>query len=313
MRERGSLLYLPLLYRTDLRMDHTLCWLGEPRCSEQSLVGGKAAHLSRLAATYRVPPGFCLTADAYEQTSLNALASGELAPESSISPALRAAVAAAYEQLALRCAEAMPRVAVRSSAIDEDSGAASFAGQHESYLNRVGVDEICEAIAHCWASAHSARALAYRRQQGLGSDDIRVAVLVQQLVAADVAAIVFSANPVTGDRNQIMVNASWGLGESIVGGTATPDVFIVDKADLRIVARELGAKERLTVARPGGTREVDTPGLLRTQFSLDDARVMDLARLGISLEAEMGWPVDVECAYQGDMLYLLQCRPITTL
>jgi pyruvate,water dikinase len=293
-------------------MDNALCWLGEPCCSEQLVVGGKVANLSRLTATFRVPPGFCLTTSAYEQALLHAHTPGE--PVSELSPPfLHVAIGAAYDALGVRCGEQAPRVAVRSSAVDEDSATASFAGQHESYLNLVGVDEIVAAVIRCWASASGERALAYRHQQGLALDNFRIAVLVQQLVAADVAAVVFSAHPVTGKREHIIVNASWGLGESIVGGTTTPDVFVVDKTDLRIVGREIGAKERMTVTRPGGTHDVDTPRLLRAQACLDDARVVEAARLAVSLEQAMGWPVDVECGYRGDTLYLLQCRPITTL
>jgi phosphoenolpyruvate synthase/pyruvate phosphate dikinase len=282
-------------------MEHVLCWLGQPDCMDQLRVGGKVAHLSRLAAAHRVPPGFCLTTAAYEQ-------SGQ-----SISPALRDMIAVAYRELAERCADPAPRVAVRSSAVDEDGGRASFAGQHETYLHLAGLDEIVDAVARCWASASSERALAYRRQQAVAMNHNRFAVLVQQLIAADVAAVIFSAHPVSGRRDQVLINASWGLGESIVGGTTTPDVYVVDVATMQIVSRQLGTKERLTITTPGGTREVDTPGLLRSQYCLGDAQIIELARLGVDLEAEMGWPVDIECAYQDASLFLLQCRPITTL
>jgi pyruvate,water dikinase len=140
-----------------------------------------------------------------------------------------------------------------------------------------------------------------------------VAVLVQALVAADVSAVVFSAHPVTGDRGEIVVTASWGLGESIVGGTVTPDTWTVRKADLAIRDVSIGEKARMTVAAPGGARDVDTPRFLRAQPALAEARVRELARLALALEAWAGWPVDLECAYRGDALALLQCRPITTL
>jgi len=118
-------------------------------------------------------------------------------------------------------------VAVRSSALDEDGAGASFAGQHETYLNVVGAAAVAEAVARCWASVRSSRALEYRRRQGFPLDGARIAVLVQQLIPADVSSVVFSANPVTGSRDEVMINASWGLGESIVGGTVTPDTYVV--------------------------------------------------------------------------------------
>jgi phosphoenolpyruvate synthase/pyruvate phosphate dikinase len=204
-------------------------------------------------------------------------------------------------------------VAVRSSAADEDGAAASFAGQHETYLNIVGAEAIIQAVTRCWESARSERALEYRRQQGLSVDRLQLAVLVQQLIASDVSAVVFSANPITSGRDEIMINASWGLGESIVGGTVTPDTFIVRKADLAITSRTIADKHRMTISVPGGTREVDVPHFLRTQASLNDEQVIEAAQLALTLDATMNCPVDVECAYAGGKLYLLQCRPITTL
>jgi pyruvate,water dikinase len=204
-------------------------------------------------------------------------------------------------------------VAVRSSAVDEDGAGASFAGQHETYLNVTGTEAILRAVARCWESARSERALAYRRQQGLSAERVPLAVLVQQLVAADVSAVAFSANPVTGNRDEVVINASWGLGESLVGGTVTPDTFVVRKADRAVTERAIAEKQRMTIAVPGATREVDVPRFLRQEATLTDEQAAEMAQLALSLEADMGWPVDVECAYARGQLYLLQCRPITAL
>jgi pyruvate,water dikinase len=203
--------------------------------------------------------------------------------------------------------------AVRSSAVDEDGATASFAGQHETYLNIVGADAIIQAVTRCWESARSEYALDYRRQQGLSVERPQIAVLVQQLVASDVAAVVFSANPITGNDDEIMINSSWGLGESIVGGTVTPDLFIVRKSDLAVVQRFIADKHRMTVSVPGGTHEVETPRFLRNTSSLNDDQVIEMAKLALTLETSMEYPVDIECAYAAGDLYLLQCRPITTL
>jgi phosphoenolpyruvate synthase/pyruvate phosphate dikinase len=288
-----------------------LVWLDQPACQNRSLVGGKAAHLSQLASHYRIPPGFCLTTTAFKHALGSRLpleGSGSLLPAP-----LYDQVALAYQALAERCATANPGVAVRSSAVAEDGQTASFAGQFETFLNLVGVEAVAQAVGRCWASATSGRISAYRQQQGMLVDEVQLAVLVQQLVAADVSAVVFSANPVTGNLAEIVINASWGLGESIVGGTVTPDTYFLHKPDLTVLSRNLADKRRMTVPTTEGVHEVDIPRFLRQQSSLNDGQIVELARLASNLEKQMGWPVDLECAYQGHHLYLLQCRPITTL
>ncbi len=123
----------------------------------------------------------------------------------------------------------------------------------------------------------------------------------------------FSVNPVNGRRDEIVINASYGLGESIVGGTTTPDTFVVRKNDLEILSRTIGRKQLMTVPVPGGTRELETPALLRGVASVTDAQIAELAGLARRLEQTTGVPVDIECAVHGDAVHLLQCRPITTL
>jgi phosphoenolpyruvate synthase/pyruvate phosphate dikinase len=276
-----------------------LLWLGDPKSFDPALVGGKAANLSRLARMYhRVPDGFSLPVTVMDEAHPHDL-HNEI-------------IAAISDLMACHSLDDFV-AAVRSSAVDEDGATASFAGQHETYLNIVGADAIIEAVTRCWESAHSERALEYRHQQGLSVEHPQIAVFVQQLVAADVAAVVFSANPVTGSRDEIMINASWGLGESIVGGTVTPDTFIVRKSDLAVVQRVIADKQRMTVSAPGGTHEVDVPRFLRNTTSLNDEQVIEMAKLALTLETTMEHPVDVECAYASGDLYLLQCRPITTL
>jgi pyruvate, water dikinase len=276
-----------------------LLWLGDPKSFDAALVGGKAANLSRLARLYhRVPDGFCLP----------------VAVMAEVHPLdLRDEITAAISDL-MAC-HSLPDfiAAVRSSAVDEDGATASFAGQHETYLNIVGAEAILQAVTRCWESARSERALEYRRQQGLSLENVQLAVLVQQLIISDVSSVAFSMNPVTLNREEVMINASWGLGESLVSGTVTPDSFVVRKSDLAVTSQNIADKGRMTVAVPGGTREVEVSRFLRSEACLNDEQLIEVAQLALLLEATMGYPVDVECAYAGSKLYLLQCRPITTL
>lgn len=276
-------------------------WFDQPACADPDQVGGKAAQLAKLARFFPVPPGFCLPASLVASV----LAEGDARER------LRGLVAPAYARLAQLAETELPRVAVRSSAVDEDGAQSSFAGQHETYLNLTGDDQIAEAVLRCWDSGSSERALAYRAQFGLADEALRLAVLVQQLVRSDVSAVVFSANPVSGARDEIVVTASLGLGESLVGGTVTPDTWTVAKEGLQPRDEILGDKRRMTIATAEGTREVDVPQLLRRRACLSPEQVAELAALAAALEQFNGWPVDVEAAFSQGRLYLLQCRPIT--
>ncbi|MFL5804642.1 MAG: PEP/pyruvate-binding domain-containing protein [Roseiflexaceae bacterium] len=168
-------------------------------------------------------------------------------------------------------------------------------------------------MARCRRSAWSVQATAYRQQHGQDADAPRVAVLVQQLVVADASAVAFSIDPVSGDRDRIVVNATWGLGESLVGGLVTPDSYTLRKADAQIVARQIADKTQMSVPTAGGTQLVAVPAERRRLPALSDAQVAEVAQLARALEQRMGWPVDIECAYAGARLALLQCRPVTVV
>lgn len=277
-------------------------WLGEEGCHEAAEVGGKAASLSRLAQNHRVPPGFALTSRAATTLAREMHAS-----------TVAEAVRQAYTALAERCAMPEPAVAVRSSAVDEDGAESSFAGQHQTFLNVRGYDAIIEAVGRCVASGGTPEALAYRSNRGLDVSDPMVAVLVQALVPSDVSIVAFSANPISRSRDEIVINASWGLGESIVGGTVTPDTYVVRKSGLERLSTALAVKAKMTVLVPDGTLEVTVPRILQDASSLEDAHVDAICRLALDLEAQVGACVDIEAAIYRGELYLLQCRPITTL
>ncbi|MBX2999991.1 MAG: PEP/pyruvate-binding domain-containing protein [Caldilineaceae bacterium] len=283
-----------------------IVWLGQGECQDCVLVGGKGANLCHLAAAYRAPPAFCLTASAFGRWRLQAADGAAPFPRDLYAP-----LAAAYQRLGELCGVVQPRVAVRSSALGEDGHVASFAGQHATYLNVRGVEAVVDAVLACWRSVQSPHAIAYRRRQGLRAET-EMAVLVQQLIPADASVVVFSANPVTGNRAVCVINANWGLGESIVGGSVTPDTYVVRKADLAVQQRQIADKSCMTVPAANGVQEIQVPRWLRRQPALNEDQIVEMARLVIMLEAGMGWPVDVECVYRHGELYLLQCRPITT-
>jgi pyruvate,water dikinase len=261
-----------------------VAWLGEPASLDAASVGGKTANLGRLATSFRVPPGFCLDVSAFDE--LRPALDGDAHARAR----LRELVAASYADLARRVGKPEPRVAVRSSAIGEDARDSSFAGQHETVLDVGGVDAIVDALLQCWRSVASERALAYRRERGIAGTP-RIAVLVQLMIPAEASAIAFSADPVSGARDVVIINAARGLGDAIASGTVTPDSYIVRKSDLAIGSRVTSSN---TVA-------------------LEDADIAAIARLAVQLETIMGSPVDVECALRQGELHLLQCRPITTL
>lgn len=273
-------------------------WLGQANCCDPAQVGGKAANLGQLGLRYPVPAGFCLTAQMLNRHHL---------------AEQQATILHAYATLAQMVGAAEPSVAVRSSGIDEDGKNASFAGQYETFLNVRGAGAVLAAIEKCLHSAFAPRALEYRLHNGLNRADSRLAVLVQQLVPADVSAVIFSANPINGNREETVITASWGLGESVVGGTVTPDTYIVRRTPAVAITAQINDKARMTVPTAAGAHEVPVPRLLRKARTLTDSQLLEMTALAAMLASEMGYAVDLECAWHQGKLFLLQCRPITTL
>jgi len=298
-------------------------------------VGGKGASLARLAAAgLPVPPGFHLTTHSYRRfTDENHLAESILAaaeqanaddPTSceNVSAQIRSLsenhavppdIAAQIRQWYSRLGMDNPPVAVRSSATAEDLPEISFAGQLETYLNVRGDADLMEAVKRCWASLWTSRAIAYRARQDIRSGDVSIAVVVQQMVPADVAGILFTANPLTGSRDQVMINAAWGLGEAIVGGSVTPDSFIVNKQTGAVEFQQIADKEMMTVLLNVGTRQESVPAEKRRKPSLEPQQAGELAKLGTRIEQLYGQPMDVEWAVWGERIFVLQARPITAL
>ncbi len=230
-------------------------------------------------------------------------------------PRLAEEVAGAHRELQRR--RGTPVVAaVRSSALSEDGSAASSAGLYETYLNIRDEQAVLESLARCYRSLWAPRAVQYRAFKKLDSRREAMGVVVMEMIPAQVAGVAFTVNPVTGNTAEVMINASWGLGEAIVSGRVTPDSFLVRKADLEILRRDIYEKELMILADPAGTSGTITVNVPRERVcvsSLDDGSVRRLAELCLRIERYYGRPQDVEWAIHDDELYVLQSRAVTGL
>ncbi len=305
-------------------------------------VGGKGMSLARLArAGLPVPDGFHITTAAYREfVAANALrphtlktletvdaaipatfeaasqAIGRLFARASVPEEIGRAIRSSYETLGARAPSSFPQgtpVAVRSSATAEDLPEASFAGQQETYLNVHGEEMLLDAVKRCWASLWTARAIAYRARQGIAADTVALAVVVQKLVLADAAGVMFTANPLTGRRDEIVISAAWGLGEALVSGAVTPDTLTLEKMTGKLIRREIAEKQAMTVRAESGTREAPVPAAQKNQAVLTDAQAAELSRLGAEIEKLYGMPMDVEWALAAGRFAIVQARPVTAL
>lgn len=287
-------------------MSKELLWLGQKECHNVNIVGAKAANCSKLFSRNTVPNGFCIPALSHPKKLQNT-------DDFIISPQLAHQIARAYEKLEEKVQTANPAVAVRSSALDEDSADSSFAGQLDTYLNIRGPQNLIAAVNKCWESAFKKNVLIYREESGLSSDDVKIAILIQHMVAADAASVAFSVNPVTGSNTEIIINANFGLGSSIVDGSVTPDTYTISKTTSKITMK-VAKKESMTVLNnKDGTRNIAIPRFLKSKAALNEIQIKKTVQLTLDLEEKMQHAVDIECAYKGEELYLLQCRPVSTL
>ena len=301
------------------------------------LIGGKGRSLAKMAcAGFAVPGGFLVTTDAYRsfvddhslQSQILDLAKAELKDgypvfeasseaisslilSTSMSADIAEEIRAAYVDLDN---EDLP-VAVRSSANAEDLPGFSFAGQQETFLNVRGTDAVVEAVQKCWASLWTTQAISYRHQNGIPQDSVVMAVVVQVMVPSEVSGILFTSNPATGERSEFIVNASFGLGEAVVGGQVTPDTFIVNRHDLKDYEAILGPKEhQIIYDGDQGVRLVEVRENDRAISSLSDGQLQELCETALRIESLYeGAPQDIEWAFCNGELHLLQSRPITNL
>lgn len=296
------------------------------------IVGGKGANLGEMtSAKINVPSGFVITADAYrdflkvndidsliengikksaddEKTLLNEaehfrgkIKSGKF-PEQ-----LENAIREKYFNLGNNT-----RVAVRSSATAEDLPDASFAGQQETYLNVQGIESVLNGVRNCYASLWGNRAVSYRFHQGYDQTSVSIAVVIQEMIESEKSGVLFTVNPVNKKENEMQINASFGLGESVVSGRVTADSYIIDKSG-NIIEVNIGSKETQIIYGDKETVEVSVNSDKRKTRALNDREILELMKCGLEIEKHYGMPMDIEWAIKNDIVYILQARAITTL
>jgi pyruvate,water dikinase len=303
-----------------------------------ALVGGKGANLGEMTrAGIPVPPGFVVTVHAYsrlldeaelreqaerllDDLDINdrprletaAAAIRRLITAAEMPEDVASEIAIAYQQMALGA------VAVRSSATAEDLAEASFAGQQETYLNVEGEAHVVRAVQNCWASLFEDRAIFYRGGKGFGQLEVGIAVVVQSMVQSDRSGVMFTVNPVTNDHGQVLIEAVYGLGEGLVSGLVTPDMYVVDKASAAVLQRQLVPQEQEFVRRPQGQSGEDPNHWVpiesgrRTTQKLSDMEIGELATLGRRLEKHFGCAQDIEWACESGSFCIVQSRAVTT-
>jgi pyruvate,water dikinase len=319
--------------------ERQVLWFTEVGKQDIPLVGGKGANLGEITqAQIPVPPGFIVTAHTYsrflEQSGLRPTIEKLLSPLDyndsarlqQVSEEIKSLIRSAPvpQQIATEIKEAYRQlgggpVAVRSSATAEDLADASFAGQQATFLNIVGEDEVVSAVRACWASLFEARAIFYRADKGFEHLKVSIAVPVQRMVQSYCSGVMFTLEPVSGDRSKITIEAVFGLGEAIVSGEITPDLYVLDKASLSIVEKRVANQERQFVRNPEAATEdgvniwLAVPGELRERQKLSDEQIVTLAAIGKRVEEHYGFPQDIEWAEEEGELFILQTRPVTAL
>ncbi|MFB6456650.1 phosphoenolpyruvate synthase [Chitinophaga sp. Hz27] len=299
-----------------------------------TLVGGKGANLGELSRLdgIHVPPGFCITTAAFKRIiedntlirqlleTLSTLNTNDKKNIPAISAQIRAAIISATipQEIITAIASQLhafadnTAFAVRSSATAEDLPSASFAGQQDTYLNIIGQTSLLQYISKCWASLYTDRAIIYRIQNKFDHQKVSIAVVIQQMIPADVAGILFTADPITSNRKILSIDAGFGLGEALVSGIVTADNFRVSNG--AIISKQIATKKLAIHAdSSGGTTTADIPSDQQQQASLSDDAVLQLEKLGRIIEAHFGQPQDIEWCLANGKFYILQSRPITTL
>ena len=315
-----------------------IVWFNEVGKKDVSTVGGKGANLGEMTqADIPVPPGFIVTADAYfdflEKSEIKDEISNRLQTLDPSNSKQLQQVAAEIKQLILditmppELAKEIEQaytqmggglVAVRSSATAEDLPEASFAGQQRTFLNVQGEKEVVTAVQGCWASLFEPRAIFYRHHQGFDHFKVGIAVPVQKMIQSQASGVMFTLEPVTSDSDKVVIEAVFGLGEAIVSGEITPDLYVVDKDSLKIISKKTANQESQLIKNPTvGAKETNIwaplPAPTQSQQKLTDSEIIKLAWLGKQIENHYRFPQDIEWAKEDNKIYIVQTRPVTTI
>ncbi|MBS3116747.1 PEP/pyruvate-binding domain-containing protein [Candidatus Woesearchaeota archaeon] len=297
------------------------------------LAGGKGASLGEMThAGFPVPPGFVILSATFDQfidktgikedidATLHSVDHKEVHTIENASEKIKGIIMSKKmpEEIAEQIIKSfsdlkLKLVAVRSSATAEDSSAAAWAGQLDTFLNTTQVN-LLENVKKCWASLFTTRAIFYRFEKGLHDQQISVAVVVQKMVNSEISGIAFSVHPVTQDRNQLIIEAGFGLGESIVSGQITPDSYVVEKKQMKIFDVNISEQKRALYRKEkGGNEWKELSSKEGGKQKLSNEQILELSKLIINIEKHYGFPCDIEWAYEKGKFYITQSRPITTL
>ncbi len=314
-------------------------WFNELTKEDVSIAGGKGANLGEMTiAGFPVPPGFVVTSNAYfehlkhndltdlikdiladvdvnDTDLLNSAAQRiqELIKSGEIPQEVRKEIVEAYKQLCEKEGREL-FVAVRSSATAEDLPEASFAGQQKTFLFVKGEGDVLQAVKDAWASLFEPRAIFYRAEKGFDHMKVGLAAVVQKMVNSDKAGVMFTVDPVSEDWDVLTIDAAYGLGEAVVSGSVTPDNYKVKKSNLEIINKYISEQDWMIVMKEGGgTEKRDVPNPIRNKQKISDEEIKELAKIGINIENHYGYPQDIEWAIEGNTIYIVQSRPITTL
>ena len=316
-----------------------ILWFEELNRGSLAEAGGKGANLGEmLKAGFPVPPGFVTTSGAYfkyidsndlkekiskmldgldvdDTAKLQEIAEKiqNLISNGEISSDMEEEIKLNYQKLCNMRGGGEVYVAVRSSATAEDLPTASFAGQQSTYLNVNGPDGVIKAVKDCWASLFTARAIFYRVQNNFDHMTVGLAAVVQEMVQSEKSGVTFSVNPVNNKRNEIMIEAAYGLGEVVVSGSVTPDTYIVDKDGFRIISKDIKKQTWMLMKHKGENAKAEIKDEMQDKQKISDETIIELAKLGDRLEQHYDFPQDVEWAYADGEIYIVQSRPITTL
>jgi pyruvate, water dikinase len=309
-----------------------ILWFKDIKKKDILKVGGKGANLGEMFGIMPVPPGFCVTVKAYElflektmikQAILGMLSRLDIEDSEkldAVAKSIRGMMLSKplpdrlQKDISLAYAELKTGfVAVRSSATAEDLPTASFAGQQDTYLNICGAKEVVDAVKRCFVSLYTSRAIFYRHTNNFRQDQVKISVVVQKMIDSEKAGVIFTVNPVNKNHEELIIEGSYGLGESVVSGQVTPDTYIIKKKPFKVADMNIGSKSTAIVLEGGKNKRIEITHEKQEARLLSEIELKRLTRIALEIEKHYGKPQDIEWAIEKEKVYILQSRPITTL